>query len=51
MMTKFKIKYIEGNTINKSIIVEAENSTEAITKFQLENQNVTDIISVEVEDD
>ena len=42
----FKITYTEGDTINKTCEIEAENGREAVTVFQIENPNA-EVVSVE----
>lgn len=46
-MKKFKVTYIEGDTINKTAIIEGETFAEAVTKFVVENLNIIDITKVE----
>lgn len=38
-MNKYKITYNEGDHINKTMIIEADHVTEALTVFLLKNPN------------
>lgn len=46
-MKKFKITYIEGDTINKTEIVEAEAIVDALVVFTMSHLNINDIAKVE----
>ncbi len=46
-MKKFKVTYIEGNTINKTAIVEGNTFTEAMTIFLSKNVQILDVTKVE----
>lgn len=50
-MKKYEITYIEGNVINKKVMIEAENKTQAILEFLLANPNAIYETITEVEDD
>lgn len=44
---KFKITYSEGDTINKTVIVEAKNKSAAIMTFWLDHADANDVSKVE----
>ncbi len=46
-MKKFKITYIEGDTINKTAVLETPSILEALVIFTLEHHDIKDISSVE----
>lgn len=43
----FKITYTEGDTINKTCIVEAESKSKAMVAFWLEHPEASDVSKVE----
>lgn len=44
---KFKITYSEGDTINKTVEIEAPNKAAAITAFWLDHAEADDVSKVE----
>lgn len=48
---KFKITYVEGDTINKTCEVEAESKAKAMVQFWVDHAEASDVSKVErVED-
>ncbi len=45
-MKKYEIKYYEGDTINKTTVIEAESAAIALYKFYMQNNQNTDVISI-----
>lgn len=46
-MKRFKIKYNEDRTINKNIVIKANDKKEALYLFNMDHPNVNEIVSVE----
>lgn len=46
-MKRFKIKYNENRTINKTVEIKADNKKQALYLFTMNNPNINEIISIE----